>query len=67
MAQSVERITELAKLKELVSDFDELFALKGNFWKCLQSGELKFDSPDQLEELSRDLLVELFGLEVQGL
>ena len=63
----VDRITDIETIRELVSEFDELLGLNGNFWKCLQTETSTFESPDQVQELVRDLLVDLFGMEVRGL
>lgn len=69
MTEVPSRITDQETIRELVTDFDELLGLGGNFWKGLSSGEemAKLDSPEQVQELAKDLLVNLFGLEVRGL
>jgi hypothetical protein len=67
MTGKVDRITDIETIRELVSDFDELLGLDGNFWKCLETETTTFESPDKVQELARDLLVELFGMEVRGL
>lgn len=60
-------LIDAAGLRAIVDDFDRLLGLDGDFW-CLRSTEFQaLDSPDQVHELARDLLVELFGLEVRGL
>lgn len=63
----VERVTDIETIRELVADFDELLGVKGNFWGSPAAQTTAIDTPEQILELSRDLLVELFGLEVRGL
>jgi hypothetical protein len=51
-------------LKELIADFDELLGVQGQ-WDVRPKTSLQ--TPDQVKELTRDLLTDLFGLEVRGL
>jgi hypothetical protein len=51
-------------IKELIADLDDLMGVQGN-WKI--APKRKIQTPDQVKELARDLLTELFGLEVRGL
>ena len=68
MESQLDRITDVETLRGLVNDFDELLGLDGNFWNRLGNREAEaLDSPEQLHDLAKDLLVELFGLEVRGL
>lgn len=54
-------------VQELVNDLDELLGVGGNFWALEQPRKLTLNAPEELENLFRDLLVDTFGMEVQGL
>ena len=55
------------QVRELVDDLDRLLGVDGDFWSALREPRAGLDTSDRLEELMRDLLVDFFGLEVQGL
>lgn len=54
-------------IKELVNDLDVLLGVRGNFWQTEGKDGGALETPDQIEDFARDLLVTFFGLEVQGL
>ena len=54
-------------LREFVEDVDELLGLSGKFWDSLETDRMKIETPEQVTELARDTLTELFGLSVRGL
>lgn len=60
-------IDRTEKIKELVEDFDSLLGTNGNFWGSTQEQRQVIESPEQIREICRDLLVDLFGLSVRGL
>ena len=53
-------------LEELVEDLDELLGVHGRFWG-VTAAPATLETPDRMEQLMRDVLVELFGMEVRGL
>lgn len=55
------------QIRELVGDLDHLLGVRGNFWQAESKSTANLETPDQIEEFARDLLVTFFGLEVQGL
>ncbi len=55
------------QIRELVADLDRLLGVDGDFWSALRVQSSGLDGAERLEELMRDLLVDFFGLEVQGL
>lgn len=54
-------------IKELIGDLDKLLGLNGNFHQKPAQEAQKIETPSQLEDFARDLLVELIGLKVNGL
>lgn len=55
-------------LRELVDDLDKLLGVNGNFWvRSAPERDTALETPDQIEEFARDMLVTFLGLEVQGL
>jgi hypothetical protein len=54
-------------VRELFADFDSLLGVDGIFWERVQDGNLTIETPEQIQNLCRDLLVDLFGMEVRGL
>jgi hypothetical protein len=59
---------ELDHLREVLSDLQTLLGLQGHFQSLtLATSGPALDSPDQLERLFGELLVEVLGLEVAGL
>lgn len=54
-------------IKELVDDLDKLLGVGGNFWQVQAKNEGVLETPDQVEDFARDLLVKFIGLEVEGL
>lgn len=54
-------------IKELVNDLDKLLGLNGNFRQKPTRLAPKIETPSQLEDFARDLLVKLIGLKVKGL
>lgn len=55
-------------LRELVDDLDNLLGVQGNFWqRTAPQTSATLETPDQIEEFARDMLVTFLGLEVQGL
>ena len=54
-------------IKELVNDLDKLLGLNGNFRQKPTLLAPKIETPSQLEDFARDLLVKLIGLKVKGL
>ena len=54
-------------IKELVNDLDKLLGLNGNFRQKPTLLAPKTETPSQLADFARDLLVKLIGLKVKGL
>jgi len=60
-------ISQHAQIQELVSDLDQLVGVDGNFWEGRKAQSHDLSTPHQLRDFCRDILVDVFGLEVQGL
>ncbi|MCA9790244.1 MAG: hypothetical protein KC910_00555 [Candidatus Eremiobacteraeota bacterium] len=54
------------QLREIVDDLDQLLGVEGDFWN-FEAKQESLNSAEQVEGLMRDLLVDLFGLDVRGL
>jgi hypothetical protein len=57
-------ISDKETIRELIADLEHLVGVHGQ-WRIEPRANLQ--TPDQIKELARDLLTELFGLEVRGL
>mgnify|MGYP001211080633 CR=1 FL=1 len=55
------------KIRALIDDLDNLLGMNGNFWGSTSEERQTLESPEQIREVCRDLLVDIFGLTVRGL
>jgi hypothetical protein len=60
-------IADLDQVRDMLRDLEGLLGLQGSFRPVNRSQPTLLDSPEQLEELLRELLVGVFGMEVRGL
>lgn len=60
-------ITTAEDVRQLVEDLDQLLGVQGNFWRFDDSPPRALDSPEDVADLFRALLVDFFGLKVEGL
>lgn len=60
-------ICELDQIRDLLRDLEKVLGVQGSFRPTESVQALTLDSPDQLEELFGDLLVDVFGMKVTGL
>lgn len=61
-------IADIDQVRDMLRDLETLLGLHGSFRPVRgQSGPEPLDSPEQVEALLRELLVEVFGMEVRGL
>ena len=63
----VSHLDRTEKIRTLMDDLDSLLGMNGNFWGSTSEERQKLESPDQIREVCRDLLVDIFGLTVRGL
>jgi hypothetical protein len=58
----------LDQIRELLRDLEHVLGLQGSFRpQAPTPAHTALDSPEQIEDLFRELLVDVFGLEVSGL
>lgn len=61
-------IADIDQIRDLLRDLENLLGLHGSFRPSRPDvGPEPLDSPEQMETLLRELLVEVFGMEVRGL
>ena len=61
-------IADIDQVREMLRELDGLLGLRGSFRpQAHRHGPEPLDSPEQLELMFRELLVNVFGLDVRGL
>lgn len=63
----VSHLDRTETLRALIDDLDSLLGMNGNFWGSTSEKRQTIESPEQIREVCRDLLVDIFGLTVRGL
>jgi hypothetical protein len=61
-------IADIDQVRQMLRDLESLLGLRGSFRPQDRAPQMEpLDSPEQLGSLFRELLVQLFGMEVRGL